>query len=203
MGGASPLQARTSPFDRLRTALRYAASPLLRVRRSGGLLRMKKVLRAGAANAPQVLFPWGAVVKSSRCGKTTVIPAKAGIHFTIFAFVFAFNSDSREGAARPNPGMRSIYMAAAVSSPAGREDVRAKGQRQRRKWIPAFAGMTNKTRTPLVVTAPPRGCPTGRDLSLRRSRLLAMLFKSEVRNRVGGGQFRARKGFSTTPEAAG
>ena len=35
------------------------------------------------------------------------------------------------------------------------------------------------------------------------SRLSAMLFKSEVRSRGGGGQFRARKGFSTTPEAAG
>ena len=35
-------------------------------------------------------------------------------------------------------------MAASVSFPAGNEDVRAKGQRQRRKWIPAFAGMTSK-----------------------------------------------------------
>ena len=35
------------------------------------------------------------------------------------------------------------------------------------------------------------------------SRLSAMLFKSEERSRVGGGQFRARRGFSTTPEAAG
>ena len=38
-----------------------------------------------------------------------------------------------------------------------------------RKWIPAFAGMTNKTPPPLVVTAPPRGCPTGCGLSLRRT----------------------------------
>ena len=35
--------------------------------------------------------------------------------------------------------------------------------------IPAFTGMTDKTAPPLVVTAPPRGCPTGRDLSLRRT----------------------------------
>ncbi len=168
----------------------------------------------------------GVVEKAPRCGKTTVIPAKAGIHFMIFAFVFAFDSDSREGASRPNPErMRWIYMAESVSFPAGSEDVRAKGQKQRRKWIPAFAGMTNKTTSPLVVTAPPRGCPTGRDLSLRRtilkvgqgffqqppqggsdsllSRLLAMLFISEVRSRAGGGEFRASRGFSTTPEEAG
>ena len=108
----------------------------------------------------------------------------------IFAFVFAFDSDSREGAPRPNPErMRRIYMAASVSSPVGREDVRAKGQRQRRKWIPAFAGMTNKSALPLV--------GTGRDLSLRRSHLLAMLFESEVRSRAGEGQFRARSTFST------
>ena len=87
----------------------------------------------------------GAVEKAPPCGKTTVIPAKAGIHFMIFAFVFAFDSDLREGTPHPNPErMRRIYMAASVSSPVGRENVRAKGQRQRRKWIPAFAGMTNK-----------------------------------------------------------
>ena len=61
----------------------------------------------------------------------------------IFTFVFAFDSDSREGVPRPSPErMRWIYMAASVSAPAGNEDVRAKGQRQRQKWIPAFAGMT-------------------------------------------------------------
>ena len=102
----------------------------------------------------------GAVEKNPRCRKTTVIPAKAGIHFMIFAFVFAFDSDSREGASRPNPErMRQIYMAASVSSPVGREDVRAKGRRQRRKWIPAFAGKTNKSALPLV--------GTGRDLYLQ------------------------------------
>ena len=79
----------------------------------------------------------------SRLGILLVIPAKAGIHFMIFAFVFAFGSDSREGAPRPNPErMRRIYMAASVSSSVGRESVRAKSQRQRQKWIPAFAGMT-------------------------------------------------------------
>ena len=36
-------------------------------------------------------------------------------------------------------------MAVSVSSPAGKEDIRAKNQRQRRKWIPAFAGMTSKS----------------------------------------------------------
>ena len=73
--------------------------------------------------------------------------AKAGIHFMIFAFVFAFDSASRDGAPRPSPErMRWICMAASVSSPAGSEDVRAKSQRQRRKWIPAFAGMTAKAR---------------------------------------------------------
>ncbi len=97
--------------------------------------------------------------------KTTVIPAKAGIHFMFFAFVFAFDSDSREGAPHPSPErMRWIYMAASVSFPAGREDVRAKGQRQRRKWIPAFAGMTadcdhfRLSRYGTVGTGP-RACP--------------------------------------------
>ena len=62
----------------------------------------------------------------------------------IFAFVFAFDSDSREGVPRPSPErMRWIYMAMSVSSPSGSKDIRAKGQRQRRKWIPAFAGMTD------------------------------------------------------------
>ena len=49
----------------------------------------------------------------------------------------------------------------------------------------------------------PSGCPTpqgGRDSLL--TRLLAMLFKSEVRSRAGGGRFRARRGFSTIPEEA-
>ena len=41
-------------------------------------------------------------------------------------------------------------MAASVSSPAGSENVRAKGQGQRQKWIPAFAGMTIKTPPRLV-----------------------------------------------------
>ena len=50
----------------------------------------------------------------------------------------------------------------------------------------------------------PSGCPApqGKSDSLL-SRLLAMLFKSEVRSCAGGDQFRARRGFSTTPEAAG
>ena len=101
----------------------------------------------------------GIVEKSPLCGKITVIPAKAGIHFMIFPFVFAFDSDSREGAPRPNPErMRRIYAVASVSSPVGREDVQAKGQRQRRKWIPAFAGMTNKTAKPLAGTGP-CACP--------------------------------------------
>ena len=129
----------------------------------------------------------GVVEKAPRCGKTTVIPAKAGIHFMIFAFVFAFDSDSREGASRPNPErMRWIYMAESVSFPAGSEDVRAKGQKQRRKWIPAFAGMTNKTTSPLVVTAPPRGCP-------HRSRPVPTANDLESRTRV----------FSTTPSRGG
>ncbi len=40
-------------------------------------------------------------------------------------------------------------------------------EKAKSKWIPAFAGMTNKTASRLVVTAPPPGCPRGRDLSLR------------------------------------
>ena len=49
----------------------------------------------------------------------------------------------------------------------------------------------------------PSGCPTpqgGSDSLL--SRLLAMLFNSEVRTRAGVDQFRARRVFSTTPEEA-
>ena len=83
--------------------------------------------------------PSGLLEKGPRCGKTTVIPVseptKAGgfdkIHFMIFAFVFAFDFDSRKGAPRPSPErMKWMYMAASVSSPAGSENVRAKGQRQ-------------------------------------------------------------------------
>jgi len=40
-------------------------------------------------------------------------------------------------------------------------------EKAKSKWLPAFAGMTNKTASRLVATAPPRSCPTGRDLSLR------------------------------------
>ena len=86
-------------------------------------------------------------IKVPRCRKSHRHSGESRNPFyDFFTFVFAFDSDSREGTPRLNPErMRRIYMAASVSSPVGREDIGAKGQRQRRKWIPAFAGMTNKS----------------------------------------------------------
>ena len=56
----------------------------------------------------------------------------------IFAFVFIFGSDSREGAPRPSPErMRWIYMAVSVSSLVRERGRPGEGPKTNRKWIPA------------------------------------------------------------------
>ena len=93
--------------------------------------------------------------------------------FMIFAFVFAFDSDSRERALRPNAERtRRTYMAASVFSPAGSEDVRGKGRRQRRKWIPAQGrnddGGQFRTRMTFSTDPDRGGCFSGVPFDRRR-----------------------------------
>ncbi len=79
--------------------------------------------------------PQGAVEKVPRCGKTTVIPAKAGIHFRLCLFAsFWAGSESGTKTKGKSSGFR-------IPTPRNNKLAAARPG-EKSKWIPAFAGMT-------------------------------------------------------------
>ncbi len=160
--------------------------PLLRVRRSGGLLGMSDV---GADLRVRQL----ARTRTRKTGAHTGAPLRQTIQSGIFQHPLQglLKKPLKKVHRKPHRG-EGIPIIELFAVGTGLRACPDEGQPRRVVPTTANPPLSDFFNNPLQ---------GGSDSFL--SRLSAMLFKSEVRSRGGGGQFRARKGFSTTTEAAG